>query len=177
MNYIVDSIWLGSAEAAGDIKLLRKYDISAILSIKVNDNHRKIYPKEWLRIHLKQLDGKPIPEESFEKALTFISQCQAEIRQILVHCAAGVSRSVSVVAAYLMKEKKLDPIQALSLIKEKRNMAFPAEECFTSAMYYAYPEVLWKCKNCGRFWIYGYLLPKNSTIHCTCYEPVLEHFN
>jgi atypical dual specificity phosphatase len=45
--------------------------------------------------------------------------------RVLVHCAEGVSRSVSVVAAYLMAEYGWLPNDALEYIRTKRVVANP----------------------------------------------------
>lgn len=52
------------------------------------------------------------------------SQC-AEGRNVLVHCAAGISRSASFVIAYLMKKKKLGMQEALEFVKSRRPGIFP----------------------------------------------------
>jgi protein-tyrosine phosphatase len=43
----------------------------------------------------------------------------------LVHCAAGISRSVCLVVAYLIKVHKMTPEAALAKIREKRPWAGP----------------------------------------------------
>jgi len=45
--------------------------------------------------------------------------------RVLVHCAEGISRSVSVVAAFLMAQFDWSPSQALEYIKERRRVANP----------------------------------------------------
>ena len=44
---------------------------------------------------------------------------------VLVHCVQGVSRSVSMVIAYLMKHKKWSYDQALAFVRSKRPQAKP----------------------------------------------------
>lgn len=56
----------------------------------------------------------------FIPAITFI---QAELdkgRGVLVHCQAGMSRSVTIVAAYLMYTQNIDPTAALEIIRNAR---------------------------------------------------------
>ena len=46
---------------------------------------------------------------------------------VLVHCGAGLSRSVSVVAAYLCRYAGMRLDEAIGFIKERRQGACPAE--------------------------------------------------
>lgn len=46
-------------------------------------------------------------------------------KNVLVQCHAGVSRSATIICAYLIKHKALTPTQALQLLKEKRHRAKP----------------------------------------------------
>lgn len=45
---------------------------------------------------------------------------------VLVHCQAGMSRSASIVAAYLMSQYDLDPMEAMAMIREKRPVVEPS---------------------------------------------------
>ena len=45
--------------------------------------------------------------------------------RIVVHCAEGISRSVSVVAAFLMAQYGWSPMEAVGFIKSKRRVAEP----------------------------------------------------
>lgn len=44
---------------------------------------------------------------------------------MLVHCYAGVSRSVTIVVAYIMKKYNWNVDEALNFVKEKRVVAKP----------------------------------------------------
>ncbi|WVQ83062.1 hypothetical protein IAT38_005200 [Cryptococcus sp. DSM 104549] len=51
---------------------------------------------------------------------------QPKVGGVLVHCQAGMSRSASVTAAYLMRALELDPMEAVEMIREKRPVVEPS---------------------------------------------------
>mmetsp|Transcript_23324 Transcript_23324/g.41429 ORF Transcript_23324/g.41429 Transcript_23324/m.41429 type:complete len:235 (+) Transcript_23324:1104-1808(+) len=55
----------------------------------------------------------------FDEAIDFIASCKG---RIFIYCAAGRSRSATILAAYLMKTRKLTAEQALSTIRQVRDV-------------------------------------------------------
>ena len=49
---------------------------------------------------------------------------------VIVHCMAGMNRSATVIAGYLMKYKNMTLVQAIDLIKSKRPKAFTTKGQF-----------------------------------------------
>ncbi|KAI0030697.1 protein-tyrosine phosphatase-like protein [Vararia minispora EC-137] len=58
-------------------------------------------------------------------ACQFIENAISAGGRVLVHCVMGVSRSATVIAAYLMKTRRLSPNQALCAIRKRRPRIFP----------------------------------------------------
>eukprot|EP00158_Paraphelidium_tribonemae_P009838 Partr_v1_DN28979_c0_g2_i1_m25349 putative phosphatase len=55
----------------------------------------------------------------FPTAFNFIEEARTNGRGVLIHCKQGVSRSATLVIAYLMKHERISMNQAYSLLKEK----------------------------------------------------------
>lgn len=62
----------------------------------------------------------------FHQAANFIRDCLRRT-SVMVHCLAGVSRSVSLVLAYLMKWEGMELDEAMALVKLGRKTACPNE--------------------------------------------------
>lgn len=63
-----------------------------------------------------------------DEACNFIDECLTQKHgTIIVHCLAGVNRSVSLVIAYLMKRDKISFQEAFDRVFSKRNIINPSE--------------------------------------------------
>ena len=127
MNYMIDNIYLGNAQAASDEEYLKKYNISTVV------NCAEEIPSEYKDIkffELKMYDSviqNLFPK--FEVAYKFIkiNSKKESNNNILIHCSLGKSRSASLVVFYLMKEKKWDYDTCFQYMRERRPLATPNE--------------------------------------------------
>ncbi|KAF8186844.1 hypothetical protein K438DRAFT_1595981 [Mycena galopus ATCC 62051] len=118
MDEIIPGLWVGDLPSAKDSENLKANKIFSILSAM----RGRVTINETFVRHQILLDDT---EETdvlihFIPAITFI---QAELdkgRGVLVHCQAGMSRSVTIVAAYLMYTEKIDTEAALDIIRQAR---------------------------------------------------------
>ena len=124
MNYIIDNIYLGDSEAAGNEEYLKEYNITAVVNCA-----EEIYSdyRDLKFIELRMFDT---PEQNLfpklEIGYKFIKiNSKNPKNNILVHCAAGMSRSASLVALYLMKEKGWDYDICYQFMKERRPVVDP----------------------------------------------------
>ena len=55
----------------------------------------------------------------------FIHAAVLDNHSVLVHCLMGMSRSTTVLAAYLIKHQRMPLVEALHLIRKNRSLAYP----------------------------------------------------
>lgn len=58
------------------------------------------------------------------RILPHLRKLQLNNKKILIHCRAGMQRSVTLMATYLMKYYKLSLTEAIQFLKTKRNQSF-----------------------------------------------------
>lgn len=74
-------------------------------------------------LHLVANDFLPVSEENLDEGVAFIEN-HVKDGKVLVHCKAGVGRSVSVVVAYLLKIHRFNDVdKAFEYVKEYRKQA------------------------------------------------------
>ncbi|WLQ16624.1 dual specificity protein phosphatase [Hahella aquimaris] len=71
---------------------------------------------------LPLIDGRGNDKRLFNDAVDFIHDVVSSGDRILVHCHAGRSRSVCIVARYFMMKQGITSHQALSMISAKREI-------------------------------------------------------
>ena len=81
-----------------------------------NQTHLYLYAEDTPEFDIKQY---------FALTYNFIHSQITRKHNVLVHCRAGISRSVTIVCYYLMKRYGITPEKALNLVREKRWGANP----------------------------------------------------
>ncbi|KAG5654417.1 hypothetical protein H0H81_002606 [Sphagnurus paluster] len=118
MNEVTPGLWIGDLPSALDVEKLRGHGIQCILSAM---RGRLMIKQTFIRYQI-QLDDTE-DEDILRHLLPSIEFIRAELekgRGVLVHCHAGISRSATVMAAYLMYSKHLDTEAALQMIRSVR---------------------------------------------------------
>jgi protein-tyrosine phosphatase len=121
---IEEKLYLSDAESAGDESLLQSHGIRGIISLGTLDEHAGYHQYgniEYYCIAIADHDNTPI-HEHFEECINFINGIDGPV---LVHCYAGMSRSPTIVMAYLMSEKKMEFLEAYMYVKTRRFIAIP----------------------------------------------------
>ena len=120
---ITNHVWVGSRATAADPAFLKKNNIKFIV------NCTKDLPK-YTDIPMLRVPVNDSPQDA-EKMGKFLKMAALAIRDVtrydgnvLVHCYAGMNRSATVTAAYLMTIKGLTAQQAIDIIKKKKPETF-----------------------------------------------------
>lgn len=118
-------IFLGNIEGARDLKLLKKNEITAVLTVAAGTGLR--YSQKDIPAH-KIIPADDIPSyqlnKHFKVATEFLDK-HLKTGNVFVHCFAGVSRSVTIVLMYLMQRKEMTLEKAFELVKGKREIVGP----------------------------------------------------
>lgn len=84
------------------------------------------YPNEF-NTHVINVLDMPFVNlaKHFQEGIQFINQALYTGGTVLVHCFAGVSRSATIVIAYLMQELGMPFMEAMNFVKRRRPIVFP----------------------------------------------------
>ncbi|KDR22355.1 dual specificity protein phosphatase 19 [Zootermopsis nevadensis] len=123
MALVLPGLYMGSQDVIQDADLLQKHSVTHILSLGV----KPIIMDETLtHMYIQLLD---LPESNLvsnlDQCFAFIDSAIQTGGCVFVHCNAGISRSASVVIAYLMKKQGMSYQQAFLYLKERRTMINP----------------------------------------------------
>lgn len=124
-NKIDNNLFLGGVIGASNPTLIARHQITSIVSLlsmnAIVTKHRNI---NYLELYVDDLPNENIMRV-IPEALAFITSELQRGGKVLIHCAAGVSRSASVAVAYFMTAYNLDYSSALSKVRNGRKCACP----------------------------------------------------
>lgn len=151
--HIKDGVFLGTVWGAEDLEGINKNNIKVIInctcsgkgqedqggrkeSIVAVKNHFEApeYQLEYINYILRDHVGEKIEgaiEDSFKK----INQRREEGKNILVHCSGGLSRSVTIIVAWLMKTYQLSLNEAVKLTRRGRERQLQINSSFWSSLF------------------------------------------
>ena len=100
VSKILDWLYLGNVYHAMELAYRgNPLGITAVLNVSTEDPYDENPKIKYL--HVPFPDGHEIPPDKFAQCMDFLKVCQENGETVLVHCAAGISRSPSVVVSYI----------------------------------------------------------------------------
>ena len=132
-THIIDNIYIGNVYDAHNIDKLNKLNIKNVISAVTGFDN--IYDNSFNHLSLNLIDNEEqniihyfeITNHYIDNIISknISSDLEENKQKILIHCICGVSRSVTILLAYIIKKYNYTPQYALKLVKKKRNIANP----------------------------------------------------
>ncbi|KAF9992849.1 hypothetical protein BGZ79_002563 [Entomortierella chlamydospora] len=143
---ILPHLYLGAEHNALDVNILSKLGITAVLNVAIeiatasrqqhqseinnpaSTGDRIVKTMQGKSIHYKNLSWSHHQgnlQSEFPVAFAFIEETKSKGGKVLVHCQLGVSRSASLVIAYVMKSLHMNLTEAYDFVKNRSNVISP----------------------------------------------------
>ena len=117
-------LYIGNQQDSEDLELLEKKGITHI--INASSHIRNSFPHKFKYLRIPILDGSGQNISNFfEETYAFIESARKTNGRVLVHCYAGISRSSTIVIAYIMRKHLSTFLSTFMLVKNKRPIVNP----------------------------------------------------
>ena len=121
---IIPHLYLGSIGSASNLKQLQNFKITHIVCCA--KGIKNFFPDNFKYLNLDIIDSQTDNiKKYFEEANLFIDEAIKNQGNVLVHCHAGISRSSTIIIAYIMKSQKMNLDKILDLMRSKREKVKP----------------------------------------------------
>ncbi|KAF9361360.1 hypothetical protein BGX26_003872 [Mortierella sp. AD094] len=143
---ILPHLYLGAEHNALDVNILSRLGITAVLNVAIeiatasrqqyqseinnsaSTGDRIVKTMQGKSIHYKNLSWSHHQgnlQSEFPAAFAFIEETKSKGGKVLVHCQLGVSRSASLVIAYVMKSLQMNLTDAYDFVKARSSVISP----------------------------------------------------
>ena len=121
---IIPHLFLGSIGSASNLKQLQNFKITHILCCA--SGIKNFFPNDFKYLNLDILDSEKVNiRQYFEQTNKFIDDAIKNNGSVLVHSHTGISRSSTILMAYIMNSQKMSVDKVLDLLKSKRDKVNP----------------------------------------------------
>lgn len=157
---ILPNLYLGNAANSEDVEALTKHNIKYVLNVTADlpNVFEATGAIKYMQIPIADHWSQNLATY-FPQAIQFIEEARTSDTGVLVHCLAGVSRSVTITVAYLMSSLRLSLNDAFTLVRSRKSNIAPnfhfmeqlnsfEKELMEARAHHA--EATEKCSQCGR---------------------------
>ncbi|TGZ51744.1 Dual specificity protein phosphatase 22 [Temnothorax longispinosus] len=122
-SQVLPGLYIGNYQDSKDADQLERFEITHILAI--HDTARRLHSdKHYLCILAADSPDQNLTQY-FSLCNDFIHSARLRGGNVLIHCLAGMSRSVTVAVAYIMSTTNLSWKEALKVVRVGRSIANP----------------------------------------------------
>jgi len=113
----------GYPASKGQVAWLGRKGVSSILTLTEEPLPSSWIPSAVNYMHIPMLDHEPPSQTSLSSAAARIESELSSGRVVLVHCQAGIGRTMCAIGAYLIKSKGMGAEGAISFMRSKKPSA------------------------------------------------------
>ncbi|KJH41485.1 dual specificity phosphatase, catalytic domain protein [Dictyocaulus viviparus] len=139
INRIIDHIYISDVEDVLGGCPLREHEITHVLTVSAVDvpENQHVSNVKYHFVFVMDLPNFDIlGGGQLSECVAYINDAVQCNGNVLIHCEAGVSRSVTVVSAYIMQKLKLTVEEAIDIVKKSRPLACPNSGFFRQLQIY-----------------------------------------
>lgn len=124
-DIIDEQVLLGGALMFDDLERLRRQGVGAVVNLCAEraDNPRRLAAAQMDYLWLPVADMHPPTVEQVLQGLAWIEQRLCAERKVYIHCAAGMGRSVTLLACWYLYTCNMSVPQVLEFVKKRRPQA------------------------------------------------------
>ncbi|KAI3647940.1 hypothetical protein MP228_008161 [Amoeboaphelidium protococcarum] len=121
---VIDRLYISSGDAAKKLDVLVANNITHVVNVATNIPN--LFPEKftYLAKDIADIPDAPLLKV-LDDVLPFIHEAHKDNGSVLVHCNQGISRSASIIIAYLMKYQKASLAEAVQKTAEARPQIKP----------------------------------------------------
>lgn len=124
IDKVIPGLYVGGFLGTNSKEKLKEHNITHILAI--HDTAEPQHPEDYVYKCIKVPDSTYTDlSVYFSDCVDFIHNCRITGGAVFVHCAAGISRSVTMTVMYIMTVSSLDFEESLTVVQFCREMANP----------------------------------------------------
>lgn len=123
MNMIIPGLYLSDCDAASDWNRLQKYQVLSVIDLSGEKYWKNVQKVRYLNILIEDVPESNILQY-FRITNRFI-ESGLKRGSVLIHCLMGVSRSATIVIAFIMHRYHWRLAQALEYVRHKRPAVNP----------------------------------------------------
>ena len=108
INQIIPHLYISNWETSNNPEIINMYNIKAVITLETTDKPPEIlryyYENKIDFMHIRIFDMKNVDiSDYFDSTYDFINKHITKHENVLVHCAAGISRSATIILNYMIR--------------------------------------------------------------------------